>query len=415
VRNPFRIDRGGADDTSRPSRDRPEIELLLLAMQPAPDPHSIARARALSSRALDWNLLVELATHHGVCVGVYAYLQSHGLISPEHTTELTLRARTSARRSLYLMGQLLRLLPIFEDAGIPVIPIKGPVLAVTAYGDLSRREFSDIDLLIREADTGAARALLARHGFRCLHHPDWIAAFTAFGHELDFVAQDGGVILDVQWRFAKRWLRMPLAPDALWQDTQTVTLAGCAVRQPSLEHNLLLLCGHGYRHCWSRLKWIADVAAFLQRFGSRIDATRTLEIARSNHSLRLLTLGAWLARELTATQLPPALAAAIEDDPATARLGRMVVRRLFRNTAEAPRGSWSALEAFVFHLHARESLAGKLPRLRPLATHGIYLLRRQLRHHLRRVAQRVLPMRRRQSAMPNGCAPDIERTPEKLA
>lgn len=385
--------------------------MLLLAIQVQPDARDIARARALVSHGVDWDRLIELATHHGVLVGLYGYLQSHQLIAPRHVDELTRRARTGAGRSLYLMGQLLRLLPVFSEAGIPVIPIKGPVLAATAYGDISRREFSDIDLLIRESDIGATRALLARQGFRCLHHPEWIAAFTAFGHELDFVAQDDSAILDVQWRFAKRWLRMPLDPAALWRDAQTITLAGVAVRQPSLEHNLLLLCGHGYRHCWSRLKWIADVAAFIERFGGRIDATRTLETARENHAQRLLTVGAWLAREVGGTHLPQALADAIERDPATARLGRLIVRRLFRGTDEAPRGSWSALETFVFHLRARESLTGRLPRLGPLAVHGIYLLRRQLRHQLRR----VLPMRHRASLMPNGCASEVERTPEKLA
>jgi hypothetical protein len=44
------------------------------------------------------------------------------------------------------------------------VPFKGPALAVQAYGDLSLRQYDDLDLLIHEADVPRAYQLLIANG-----------------------------------------------------------------------------------------------------------------------------------------------------------------------------------------------------------------------------------------------------------
>ena len=53
--------------------------------------------------------------------------------------------------------ELVRILPPFEDHEIPALPYKGPALAQRLYGDLSLREFGDLDLMILERDVPRAR------------------------------------------------------------------------------------------------------------------------------------------------------------------------------------------------------------------------------------------------------------------
>jgi hypothetical protein len=110
-------------------------------------------------------------------------------------------ARDTANRNLYLQGELIKILAAFQTHHIPAMPIKGPVLAMTVYGDLACRQFSDLDLLIHEHDIAQARALLARAGFRCIRHPQWIEPYLSFAHELDFIRDDGDIHVDLQWRF----------------------------------------------------------------------------------------------------------------------------------------------------------------------------------------------------------------------
>ena len=121
-------------------------------------------------------------------------------------------------------------------------------------------------MLIPEARLHDARRGLAALDFQCSHHPDWVQPYLRFGHELDFTSRDGGFQIDLQWRFAKKWLAFPLDPAAVWPRTVFTSIGATAVRQPSVEDSMLILCGHGYRHCWSVLKWIRDVSAFVHVF-----------------------------------------------------------------------------------------------------------------------------------------------------
>ena len=61
-----------------------------------------------------------------------------------------IRSRTI--KSLHQTSVLVQIIGEFEKAGIEVIPIKGPVLAQTLYGNISDRHSSDLDILIRDAD-----------------------------------------------------------------------------------------------------------------------------------------------------------------------------------------------------------------------------------------------------------------------
>ena len=72
-----------------------------------------------------------------------------------------LRQRTYA--SVLLNGLLLRNFhPVrsISAHGVPVIPIQGATLAVSAYGDFTLREFRDIDLIIRRVRDSRSAGLL---------------------------------------------------------------------------------------------------------------------------------------------------------------------------------------------------------------------------------------------------------------
>jgi hypothetical protein len=60
--------------------------------------------------------------------------------------------------------QLLQTLELLRESGIQTVPFKGPALAVQAYGDLSLRQYDDLDLLIHEADVPRAYQLLIANG-----------------------------------------------------------------------------------------------------------------------------------------------------------------------------------------------------------------------------------------------------------
>ena len=53
----------------------------------------------------------------------------------------------------------------FASAGVPAMALKGPALAISAYGDLAMRVFADLDFMVRVEDLPRAAAALGRAGY----------------------------------------------------------------------------------------------------------------------------------------------------------------------------------------------------------------------------------------------------------
>jgi hypothetical protein len=286
--------------------------LLLLGARRHVDHDTRIRIRDLGGTNLDWPYLLVQARRHGVATLLYFNLRSVG-VQAHAMDDLAILFRASAGHNLHLLGELLTVLDDLEQHQIAAIPFKGPVLAVTAFGDVSLREFSDLDLLVQEPDLASARNRLAQLGFRCIHHRDWIEPYVRFGHELDFISPAEEFQIDLQWCFAKKWLAFPLDLKEVWAQSIFISLGGRMVRQPCLEDSLMILCGHGYRHMWSCLKWISDVAAFIHAFGSRLRWERLIDQARLSGGLRILGLGLWLAQEVGGAPVPRSAAQILRD------------------------------------------------------------------------------------------------------
>ncbi len=63
-------------------------------------------------------------------------------------------------------GELLGIADLFGEKHIRFATFKGVALAISLYGDISRREFNDIDLIVHEADLETAESCLRSRGYR---------------------------------------------------------------------------------------------------------------------------------------------------------------------------------------------------------------------------------------------------------
>ena len=147
---------------------RPEIDLLMACTLPRCVSDASYRIQALVAAGMDWPKVSALASYHSVQPLLYTRLTelSPGVV-PEHVlAQLAVEFRRNTARNLYLTGELIRILKVFADEGIPVLPFKGPLLAQQAYGNLGLRVFLDLDLLIHPDDAGRVLGLLAVRGYR---------------------------------------------------------------------------------------------------------------------------------------------------------------------------------------------------------------------------------------------------------
>src|SRR5271163_2569862 len=144
---------------------RPEAELLLCC---ASTGNFDGRIRELLEIGVDWNIVAAMAERHKITPLLYRRLSRVApdlLVRPE-LAPIVQKFMGIVGRNLYLTKELLSLLDLLKQNGIPAISFKGPLLAVDAFGDVALREFGDLDLLLRPAHMREAKRLLELRGYR---------------------------------------------------------------------------------------------------------------------------------------------------------------------------------------------------------------------------------------------------------
>ena len=64
--------------------------------------------------------------------------------------------------NMLMTNELLNVLKVFEEKNIDCIPFKGPVLSKLIYGDITFRQYGDLDILINTKDFELVISLLTK-------------------------------------------------------------------------------------------------------------------------------------------------------------------------------------------------------------------------------------------------------------
>ncbi len=343
---------GSYDDTKLCQLQRKEVQLLLCCTRTFINAATAETIENLCYDDLDWTWLLSLAAQHDVSCLIYQTLQdtcSEAVPAPV-INQLRQEFQTCTLNNLFFTQELLKLLALFEAHHIPVLPYKGPALALALYGNLSLRTFCDLDLLIRPQDLIQVKLLLAAEGYDTLAVDDTQEAANVWSDsERDFVRQDGKVVLDLHWRITPRFFPFELPVEELWKRCQPLDLLGARVSTLAPEDLLLALCVHGAKECWGKLKWICDVAELI-RANPNLDWDSVQTGAKHLYSQRMLLLGVALAWQLLGTRLPETMQAAIRSDRTLSALMQQVCRYLFG----APPGQSRHLSPTLFRLCVRD-------------------------------------------------------------
>lgn len=343
----------------------PEIRVLLAAARMrlgADGPDSI---EALIDDEFDWMLLVRLALKHKLTPQLHeAFARVRaGRVPADIVDALELHCSTNRSRCEMLSQELVALHAALDQAHIPMIPFKGPALAELAYGSLALRLAGDLDILVREQDIDATLELLAARDYREDNAIKLGRELSAAEHSLYrryqceylLFREKGGICVEPHWAIAPTTLAVPLDYAGMWERVTTCSLNGKTLPGFALEDLLIVLCVHASKHEWSELRWIADIAELMQR-QPRLDWNTLLERASSQHCLRMVLLGAMLARGFIGVKLPAAVATALAADPVLDGLAGQVAGNLNNPDYAAP----SVFRVSRFRLRLREDAVDAL-------------------------------------------------------
>ncbi|HEY5021236.1 MAG TPA: nucleotidyltransferase family protein, partial [Gemmatimonadaceae bacterium] len=249
----------------------------------------------------DWDEFLRLATGHAIVPLVDQYLTRHGSrgVPPHVFGHLRDGAQASAVRSLRLSAQLVSVLRAFESEGIEAMPFKGPSLALLVYGNLSLRQFDDLDILVRRNDIERARRALSGIGFAPVlaYSDDQRASIQLSGHHEQLVDASSGTTVELHWLLNHRAQSRESSERQWWENEQAVSIGGVAAHTLGRENLLLYLCMHGGKHGWARLAWLSDLAHALRAYPDA-DWSWIWRRGRETGSTRMLTVGVGLARAL---------------------------------------------------------------------------------------------------------------------
>lgn len=288
-----------------------EDQVLLLVAHPCLDSQRRERLAHLLASPLDWTSLIEQADRHGMILLLHRHLQKfpNTAIPQSAVAALVDRSRQCLVWNLQLHHELIRLLGEFNRAGIPVLPLKGPVLAELLYGDEALRPTNDIDLLVRSEDGEKAELVLMSAGYReavprvqeaDLYHYSFVKEGT----------KETDVLVELHWDLNKSHIaRLDIreiwgfASRCFWEEREIWTMAP--------PHLLLYLCLHAAKDGLGSLKQLLDIALTVERFGETLpwetmaDTVKTLQIKTQVY------LSLFYSRNLLGVSLPEEFFSAI--------------------------------------------------------------------------------------------------------
>ncbi len=323
------------------------FSLLSLCARTHPDPAAI---RAAIPADFDANVFAALADRHKVVPLVARALTQVFVTDPREFERMYAPFKplhtVAVARSLACVQALISVGAAFEAAGIAFIPFKGVMLAKLYYGDPALRQFLDLDVLVHPKDMKRARAALISNGWQLDDFPAQIDHPAEYHAHLQHPAF--GVSLELHWALAFRRFAAQSNANLFWDTAKPVTFYSRSVLAPSDEAMLIYLCAHGYRHGWSRLSWVCDVAEVICA-RPQLDWELVDQLAGSQGMRSVVLLGLALAHRLLDAPIPTAFKAKIIDNKRVSNALNTIIEWL---SAPTP-ASDMALQAF--HLSLADS------------------------------------------------------------
>jgi hypothetical protein len=326
--------------------------LAACANWPPSSARTTAVARAAAHPALAWAQLPALAERHRMAGLVMHALASAEVRPPDPVhRQLAAMAQRDAVGNLALLGDAVVLLRTLSAAGIAARVLKGPALVLHLYGTPTLRQCNDLDLLVDDPQLERAAALCASLGYARLHPhpalPDVLLPLWRRWHKDLVFRHANGRLVELHARPAN-------CPDtaqrlALPSGFGEVPLGGGAALPTVLGEALYAyLCWHGAQSAWSRLKWLADVAALT---AGRTDAELVAlhDAARARGAGRASGVALLLLATLMERPLPPALRDRLGRAPVLRALVRLSLR-VMGDPREVTAVPWRSVSLFLARL-----------------------------------------------------------------
>ena len=340
-----------------------EDEVLLCLAYPKLGTERSQRLAQLLTSPTDWVELLDQADRQGITPLLHHHLgQAPSSTAPDIAKiALAERSRSCLAWNLRLSHELLRLLDRFNEAGIPVIPLKGLYLADLLYDDPALRPTSDLDLLVKVQDFDTSQRVLEEAGCTKLADEEQGAEY-----HVSYVTTDGraGHVLIELHRALGESHVAGLDIEAVWRSAAPITWEGRTIWTMALQDLFLYTCLHAVKDGLASIRSLLDITLLLERYGQDLPWQELAQRVKRARIETPVSLSLLLSRELLGASVPSEFLAAIRP---SRNLSRLLGQALFRwrgGVLHVPQELLVGPFMALLMLCWEDSLKGKLRHLR---------------------------------------------------
>ena len=279
----------------------PEIALLLTCARSQTNSQHREQIETLLKQQIDWQYLIEVATRHKLLPLLYANLSSNDIkasIQDIDEKQLQQAFQLNTHRNLQLTAELIKTLSYLKENGIEAVSVKGPILAILAYGKYGLRIVSDLDIIVRPKDFAKAQQLLISAQYK----PNPINYEAYYQQAQYYKASNIKIGIDLHYEFAPKNHFATVDSRVFWQNLVTYKLASQEVKIFSLEYSIIHLCLEGIKEHWRWLNRLCDLSELVKN--QHPDWNLLLTSAETLQKKEVVLLGLYLAYIVLDTPLP---------------------------------------------------------------------------------------------------------------
>ncbi|GIT98125.1 nucleotidyltransferase family protein [Sulfurovum sp. TSL1] len=373
-----------------------DIEFILSYLSLVPDGHGGTAPTEkilkpnnsyLNAERLTLHALISLANQHGVLPLVYKTIKNivekdSSLVPGDHegTAHIECSKRTQgyrpyeeilpelkayymriAQRNMLMTSELIKIMDLLRENHIEALAFKGPALAQMAYGNITLRQFGDIDVLVNETDILKAGQIITSNGYNPDVHLDFLnnQALLDVSSDLGFRNKRNNTYIELHWKLFRKKLSVTLDGLNIRSNPSVVNIQDKEIQTLQSDLLLVYLCAHGSKHMWERIEWIVDVDRLIRNLDS-IDWKAVLYYAKEMHSINTLFLGLSLCNELFDTDFPDTIQKEIDKHENIKCLKNDTLQLLNNTFLKQDSGTSAMFKKFDYHAKLYDSFLDRL-------------------------------------------------------
>ncbi len=291
----------------------------------------------IENSVIDWQKIIEIAEYHGVNPILFDAIQNNKIAIPIFEN-LIAHFRNNTVSNLISSHEFVRVAKLLEENLIDFLPYKGHLFLAKLYLGKQIREIGDIDVLVSSKDSKKALKILIEDGYG-FHDVDTELNISS-QKLIEIIPETFGMnettlsktingkrsFVDFHWGFHYSFLPYKINLKALFDVKDTVEVNKVQCVSPSDQTIfIMLIIHHGGRDTWMKLKYLADLIAFMETKGDKINWEEMILKMEEMKLKRPMLVGFFLLQNYFAYDLPSVIQEQFEKENITVKLTEPIV------------------------------------------------------------------------------------------